>query len=266
MWQADVALCGPIRCQDEYLLADIGGPVVPILPVVAAVFSAWLAWVELRPGVVHRCRAGADSFGMGWLDWINGESDQMDKALPPTEEDRIEFDQLDSIVAIGLAAASSLIDAGKALERIKARQLYRFSMPTWADYCTKRHGVTARRCDQIIQAYMVLSAFSDESCTSVQLLTESAVRPLVSMPPVEAKSVLSEAAKSDGGITAGSIKKVVEGRRVKAGKVPRPTRIKVPGGVVEIAFNRKGAASGFDVVAALEAAVRILDSRRGEAA
>jgi hypothetical protein len=247
-------------------LADIGGPVVPILPVLAAVFSAWLAWPELRPGVVHRCRAGADSFGMGLLDWIYRETDQMDKALPPTDEDRIEFDQLDSIVAIGLAAASSLIDAGKALERIKARQLFRFVMPTWDAYCTKRHGVTARRCDQIIQAYKVLIAFSDETSTPVQLLSERAVRQIVAMPPVEARSVLDEAAKSDGGITAGSIKKVVEGRRVKAGKVPRPTRIKVPGGVVEIAFNRKGAASGFDVVAALEAAVRILDSRRGEAA
>ena len=266
MWQADVAAGGPIRRRHDYRPADIGGPVVPILPVVAAVFSAWLAWVELRPGVVHRCRAGADSFSMGLLDWIYRETDEMDKALPPTEEDRIEFDQLDSIVAIGLAAASSLIDAGKALERIKARQLFRFVMPTWDAYCTKRHSVSARRCDQIIQAYKVLIAFSDETSTPVQLLTERAVRQIVAMPPVEARSVLDEAAKSDGGITAGSIKKVVEGRRVKAGKVPRPTRIKVPGGVVEIAFNRKGAASGFDVVAALEAAVRILNSRRGEAA
>jgi len=38
-WQADVAVCGPIRCQHEYGQAGIGGPLVPILPMLATVFS-----------------------------------------------------------------------------------------------------------------------------------------------------------------------------------------------------------------------------------
>ena len=39
-WQADVAVCGPIRCRHEYGLAGIGVPMVPILPMLAAVFSS----------------------------------------------------------------------------------------------------------------------------------------------------------------------------------------------------------------------------------
>ena len=67
MWQADVALCGPIRWQHDYRPADIGGPVVPILPVVAAVFSAWLAWPDRCWLRVHRLPACGRLFGHGTL-------------------------------------------------------------------------------------------------------------------------------------------------------------------------------------------------------
>ena len=76
MWQADVALCGPIRCQDEYLLADIGGPVVPIMPMVATVFSIPLAWADLLSGWVNRCPARCRSFGHGTLDRILWEGNK----------------------------------------------------------------------------------------------------------------------------------------------------------------------------------------------
>ena len=65
MWQADVALCRPIRWQDEYLLADIGRPVVTILPVVLSVFSILMAWPDRGRQWVHRGRQAGRSFGYG---------------------------------------------------------------------------------------------------------------------------------------------------------------------------------------------------------
>ena len=81
MWQADVALCRPIRWQDEYLLADIGRPVVTILPVVLSVFSILMAWPDRGRQWVHRGRQAGRTFGYGTLDRILREGSNRANAV-----------------------------------------------------------------------------------------------------------------------------------------------------------------------------------------
>jgi hypothetical protein len=95
-------------------------------------------------------------------------------------------------------------------------------------------------------------------------MSEKAARPLVGLSPETMSEIVQEAAGSPEGVTAGSIRKAASKRRkAKAVKVPRPVRLRVPGAVVEIAFNAKAAAGGFNVVDVLQAA---LDTARRQAA
>jgi hypothetical protein len=194
-----------------------------------------------------------------------------------TAEDRREFMQLDAAVRAGVEASKAVMAAGRALAVIRDRQLYRLVSPTWDSYVTDRHGMTARRANQLVAAAAALEAVKEavESRTGTTVpnldeITERTARQLVGMDADQAADAVLEAASSPAGITPASVRKAASRRRkVKAAKIPRPRRFKVPGGTVLISFNRKGNGSAIDALtAALRQAEDALEAenRQAEAA
>lgn len=181
-----------------------------------------------------------------------------------TDNERSILARLESAVDEVLDAISRMIEAGKALHEIKARQLYRDQARTWPDYVTTRFKMTARRADQLIVfagLTATIEAVSEETGTPVPVLSERAVRPLAGLAEDDLKGAIREAA-ADGGLTPRSIGKAASSRKAKTRKasVPRPVRLRVPGGIVTIEVNRAGLAAGATIetllTAAIEAATR----------
>jgi hypothetical protein len=202
---------------------------------------------------------------MGWF----SKGTEAGMATLTTEERKL-FDKLDEKVTLGVRAAKVVSDAGKALATIRDRQLYRDVVPTWEEYL-ERHGLTRRRADQMVAAANTLDAVqqavSSKTGTTVPELSERAIRPLVGLAPESAAEAVIEAAASPEGITPASVRKAAAKRKAKAKvRVPRPVRFKVPGAVIEVAFNAKGAAGGFNVEAALQAALESARRQSSEAA
>jgi len=204
----------------------------------------------------------ADQIDMGWFT-RDTEADAMKGTL--TADELAALSRLEAAVEAGVTASNTVLVAGKALHEIRTRQLFRDTAATWEEYVTTRFKITRRRCDQMV-AYAGLRDVLDETGTRVPEMSEKASRPLVGLSPDTISEIVTEAAGSPEGVTASSIRKAASRRRkAKALKVPRPVRLKVPGAVVEIAFNAKAAAGGFNVEAALVAAVEAF-RRKSEAA
>ena len=197
---------------------------------------------------------------MGFREWITGENVTEGNGM--TAQERQDFDRLNRLVVRGIQASRAIIEAGEALSEIRERQLYREIEDTWESYLDM-HGLTRRRADQMIQAARILADIEDaieESGTAVpegfDTITERTAREFASLGVEDAAAAVIEAAESPEGITPKSIRRAAAGRRKpkKGTAVPKPRRLRVPGAVVTVEFNRKGAATGFDVAAALEAA------------
>jgi hypothetical protein len=176
-----------------------------------------------------------------------------------TDNERSILARLESAVDEVLDAISRMVEAGKALHEIKARQLYRDQARTWPDYVTTRFKMSARRADQLI-VFAGLSAtieeVSKEIGTEVPVLSERAVRPLAGLAIEDAKDAI-RAAAADGGLTPRSIGKAASSRKAKSRKasIPRPVRLRVPGGIVTIEINRAGVAAGATIATLLTAAI-----------
>jgi hypothetical protein len=183
-----------------------------------------------------------------------------------TDNERSILARLESAVDEVLAAIPQMIAAGKALNEIKEKQLYRDQAATWQGYVDQRFRMTARRADQLIVfagLTAAIEAVAKESGTAVPTLSERAVRPLAGLPDQDAVEAIREAS-ADGGLTPRSIAKAASSRKPKRkASIPRPVRLKLPGGIVVIEVNRKGVASGVTVEALLASA---LDSLRRQAA
>ena len=67
-----------------------------------------------------------------------------------TDNERSILARLESAVDEVLAAIPQMIAAGKALNEIKEKQLYRDQAATWQGYVDQRFRMTARRADQLI--------------------------------------------------------------------------------------------------------------------
>ncbi len=216
-----------------------------------------------RNDVARRCGQlvdVADGNLMGWFNRTAAE-DAMKGTL--TADEKIVLSRLEATVQAGVTATLAVLEAGKALSEIRSRQLYRDTAATWDEYVTTRFKMTKRRADQLI-AFAGVKASLEEMGTRVPEMSEKAARPLVGLSPETVNDIVQEAAGSLEGVTAGSIRKAAAKRR-KASKVkvPRPIRFRVPGAVIEVAFNSKAAVNGFNVVDVLQAA---LDTARRQAA
>jgi hypothetical protein len=194
--------------------------------------------------------------------WFSSRPDMKSKTTGGgtlTDSERTILARLESAVDEALPAVSQMIAAGKALHEIKSRQLYRDSAATWPDYVTNRFRMSARRADQLVVfagLTAAIEAVSEESGTAVPVLSERAVRPLAGMAVEDAKDAIREAV-ADGGLTPRTIAKVAAARKGKSRKaaIPRPVRLRVPGGIVTIELNKAGVASGATIATLLTAAI-----------
>jgi len=223
---------------------------MPMVPVVSAVFSVRLAWLEPMAGGLCQGVPAGRSDGMGIFDAFWKDEGNV---ATLTAAEAAEFAKLDQCVGMAVQAAKVVEAGGAALSRIKACQLYRDVAGSWEAYCESR-GISANRANQIIRAFQTQTHISSKSGTAVPILSERALRPLVALTESDAIEVIAEASAVAGGISPKSIRIAAARRKSKAGKLPRPTRLKIPGWNIVATPNRAAAATGFDVAAALEAA------------
>ena len=203
------------------------------------------------------CRQ-ADPVGMGFFGDLWKVGDQV-ATLTATEQ--AEFARLDQAVGMAVQAAKVVAAGGAALTRIKDGQLYRDVAGSWDAYCESR-GISANRANQIIRAFQTQTQISAKTHTAVPVLSERALRPLVSLTESDAVEVINEAAATAGGISPKSIRIAAARRKAKASKLPRPIRLKIPGWNVVLTPNRAAAATGFDTIVALEKAIEFVRRRR----
>lgn len=166
-----------------------------------------------------------------------------------TADEKATLARLEATVEAGVQASMTVLEAGKALSEIRSRQLFRDTAGSWEAYVTTRFSITKRRADQMI-AFSGVQSILQEMGTTVPILSEGASRPLVGLPPETITEIVTEAAGSPEGVTAGSIKKAAARRKKAKVRVARPRRFKVPGAVVVITFNKKGTGSVLDALAA----------------
>lgn len=205
------------------------------------------------------------------LEYLFGARPTM-KAKPAggtlTDNERAILSRLEEAVDDVLAAIPAMIEGGKALGEIRAKQLFRDQAKTWQAYCDLRFRMTLRRADQLI-AFAGLAAaveeISEETGTAVPVLSERALRPLTGLAEDDARDALREAA-ADGGLTPRSIAKAAVARKGMKTQTPRPVRLRLPGGTVIVEINRKGFATGVGVEALLTAAIEAVRRGRSEAA
>jgi hypothetical protein len=189
-----------------------------------------------------------------------------------SEDDRNRLAKLERTVEVGVHAVLDMIAAGKALQEIHSAQLYRESQGgSWEKYVSHRFGITARRANQMMSfagVSEVLEAVSEETGTTVPTLSERAARPIANLPAEEAKEVIHMAASMDGGVTPANVAKAAASRRpARRPGVPRPSRFRVPGAVVEVALNKAAIKAGIGVIEALKAALdQALQAGRRDAA
>lgn len=170
-----------------------------------------------------------------------------------TADERIVLTRLEATVEAGVQATLTVLEAGKALAEIRDRQLFRDSAATWEKYVSDRFRITKRRADQMV-AFAGVRAALEEMGTRVPEISEKAARPLVGLDSDTVSEIVTEAAGSPEGVTAGTIKAAASKRKKsKAAKVPRPRRFKVAGATVMIVFNRKSNGSTLDALAAATA-------------
>ena len=129
----------------------------------------------------------------------------------------------------------------------------------WHDLAGKESRATAFARAQIIVfagLTATIEAVSEETGTPVPILSERAVRPLAGLAEDELKDAIREAA-ADGGLTPRSLGKAASSRKAKTRKasIPRPVRLRVPGGIVTVEINRAGVAAGATVATLLTAAI-----------
>ena len=182
-----------------------------------------------------------------------------------THAEQVEFNALDQAVGMACLAATVVEKGAAALTRIRDGQLWRDVAHSWDDYLT-RHSLSARRANQIIHAFKIKTEFSGKTGTVVPELSERSMRPMAGMTTDEAVETLSLAAADAEGITPASIRRAVSQKKSKGVKVPKSVRMPVPGAIVIVEWNRKGAATGFDEIEAMKKAIILRQKRRGDAA
>jgi hypothetical protein len=180
-----------------------------------------------------------------------------------TADERALLGRLEAAVEAGLPHVSAMIEAGKALHEIRERQLYRGTASSFAVYLRDRWSLTPRRATQLVQFAGLQAVVEEILGDAAPQLTERAVRPLSGLTDEDAREAIREAA-ADGMTPAAIAKAAAKKRRSK--RPPRPVRFKVPGATVVIEINRKGAAAGVTVEAALVAALEAIRRDSSKAA
>ena len=103
-----------------------------------------------------------------------------------TETERAERDQLESVIAVGIA---SFVEVGNALLTISEKRLYRETHGSFEPYCREKWSMSARRAYQLCEAAKVVGSVNNCS----QITTESQARELARVPAEKRAEVLAKA-------------------------------------------------------------------------
>ena len=148
-----------------------------------------------------------------------------------TSADRVLRDKAEALVDRGLAAQDAVREAGKALNTLKSKDLWRDTHDSWATYLTARFGLTTRRAAQLIEFADLSEKVAAHADTSG--LTERALRPLAGLPDDQVGEAIAEAVAE--GLTPASIEKAARKRKgKKKPRVEKPITIKVAGAKIQI--------------------------------
>ena len=160
---------------------------------------------------------------------------------PMTDAERQLRDKAEAIVLRGLKAADAVKEAGKALNLLKSRDLWRDTHDSWPNYVEQRFGITGRRAHQLVEFAQFTDAVADAIGTSGTevTLTERALRPLADVPAESIGEVIADAVAESGGgePTPAAIRKAVAKRKKpKARKVkaPKARTVRVAGAKITI--------------------------------
>ena len=172
-------------------------------------------------------------------------SSKNDLPSPLTSIERAELAKLEGMVETGIRAFAT---AGKALARIRERQLFRESHNSFEQYVADRWSMSRQHAERLIAAADVVANLAPTGAGAVPL-SEFQARKLAPLPADAQREVWAEvvdaAPKDSQGnpvVTAATIEAAVSKRSPKGKKRkarPKPTRIKVPGATVIVVPNAK---------------------------
>jgi hypothetical protein len=140
-----------------------------------------------------------------------------------TDEEEKERLRLERVVE------RSFYEAGKALQQLRDRKLYRSSHKTFEEYCKDRFGYSSRRQpDLLIEAAAIVDNLS-EKCDPMDLVlptNERQVRPLAKLEPEEqGEAWLLSVEKAGGKVPPARIVSDIVQRIKERTKVPNPYRV-----------------------------------------
>lgn len=179
-------------------------------------------------------RVPGDS-AVGWTDFFGGQQ----PAPAMTDKERKERDAAEATVLRGLKAVDAVKEAGRALDTLKSRDLWRDTHDSWAEYCVQRFKIGARRALQLIEFSTFTDTVADViGTTGTEVtLTERALRPLADVQPEEVRAVVAEAVAASGGKepTPAAIRAAVSRRKKKpAARTEKPRTFRVGGAKVTV--------------------------------
>lgn len=182
-------------------------------------------------------------------------------ATPLSPAERAELSSCVETVKRGLR---SFLEAGQALENIRAKQLYREGHRTFESFAEREFGLSDRRLHQLIESFKLVENLKSISPSLPTPKVEAAVRPLAGLNPVDQLAAYTEAVEAaGGGAPAPKLVKAAADKRRAAkpgNRAAKPVRLRVPGATVEVFPNK----AFTTVEAALEAALAQVRSAAGE--
>ncbi len=119
-------------------------------------------------------------------------------------------------------------EAGKALQQLRDRKLYRSSHGTFEEYCRDRFGYNRRHPYLLIESAIVVDNLSEKCDPLDHILpsNERQVRPLTKLEPEQQRQVWQQAVQASGGkIPSGRVVKDIVQQIMEKTKVPNPYRV-----------------------------------------
>ena len=152
-------------------------------------------------------------------------------------EESAELTRCIQVVKAGLVA---FVEAGKALEVVREKQLYRQNFETFETWAAHELNLSGRRALQIIESAKIFETLKIVSTVAPKY--EAQVRPLAGLAPSDQVEAWEEAVvEASPAEPSGVEVRVAADKRRKnkrRSKIAKPVRLKVPGGIVVVTPNK----------------------------
>ncbi|MGL5876487.1 MAG: hypothetical protein ACRC2V_01680, partial [Xenococcaceae cyanobacterium] len=173
----------------------------------------------------------------------------------PALPDALTYDEERDLAHLERKVERAFYEAGRALEEIRDRKLYRVTHKTFESYCKDRFGYSRRKADYAIAASLVVDNLEMRTngsqnemstndgqnkmrtnCSQILPTNECQVRNLINLEPDEQRQVWQEAVeKSNGKVPSGAVVKGIVERLKEKTFVPLTQRSELSvGDVVKV--------------------------------